>query len=217
MPGDSTYAEPRWPVLAAVVVISALTVLLPDDLRMGPRWVLPVIEGALVITLVLLDPGRISRESSLLRWLSISLVSLLALSAIWSTARLVAELTSGGASTGSASELLRNGGTVWASTVVAFALIYFELDSGGSAARAHRRPEHPDLAFPQQLNPGIAPPEWRPRFGDYLYLALTNATAFSPTDVMPLAPWAKSAMAVQSLVSLVILALVVARAVNVIS
>jgi uncharacterized membrane protein len=212
-----THAEPRWPVIVAVVVISALTVLLPDDLRLGPRWVLPVVEGALVVTLVLLDPGRISRESSLLRWLSISLTTLLVISAIWSTWRLVAELTSGGSSTGSASDLLRNGGTVWASTVVAFALIYFELDSGGSAARAHRRPTHPDLAFPQQLNPEIAPPQWRPRFGDYLYLGLTNATAFSPTDVMPLVPWAKLAMGVQSLVSLMIFVLVVARAVNVIT
>jgi hypothetical protein len=99
----------------------------------------------------------------------------------------------------------------------AFALLYWELDSGGAAARAHRLPRHADFAFPQQLNPDIAPAGWRPRFIDYLYLGFTNATAFSPTDTMPLAPWAKVAMTVQSLISLAILGLVVARAVNVFS
>ena len=90
-------------------------------------------------------------------------------------------------------------------------------DGGGAAARAHHLPAFPDLAFPQQLNPRIARPSWRPRFIDYLYLGFTNATAFSPTDVMPLVPWAKIAMTVQSLISLAILGLVVARAVNVFS
>jgi hypothetical protein len=98
---------------------------------------------------------------------------------------------------------------------IAFALLYWELDGGGAATRARHPPTHADLAFPQQLNPRIAPPDWRPRFIDYLYLGFTNATAFSPTDVMPLAPWAKIAMAIQSLVSLGILGLVIARAVNV--
>jgi uncharacterized membrane protein len=93
--------------------------------------------------------------------------------------------------------------------------LYWELDNGGAAKRARRVPRYPDLAFPQQLNPGIAPPEWRPEFVDYLYLGFTNATAFSPTDVMPMVPWAKVAMAVQSVISLVIIGLVIARAVNV--
>ena len=81
----------------------------------------------------------------------------------------------------------------------------------------HDAPMHPDLAFPQQLNPRIGPSNWRPRFVDYLYLSFTNATAFSPTDVMPLVPWAKIAMAVQAVISLAILGLVIARAVNVFS
>lgn len=98
---------------------------------------------------------------------------------------------------------------------IAFALLCWELDSGGAAARAHQLPRHADFAFPQQLNPDIAPTGWRPRFIDYLYLGFTNATAFRPTDTMPLAPWAKVAMTLQSLISLAILGLVVARAVNV--
>jgi hypothetical protein len=81
----------------------------------------------------------------------------------------------------------------------------------------YRLRRHPDLAFPPQLNPAIAPPEWRPQFIDYLYLGFTNATAFSPTDVMPIAPWAKIAMTVQSIISIAILGLVIARAVNVLT
>ena len=140
----------------AVVAAMVLTILLPGTLRLGPQWVLPLIEGLLLVAVIAGDPGRINRRS---RWLR-------------------------------------------------------ELDGGGAAARAHHLPAHADFAFPQQLNSLIAAPDWRPRFIDYLYLGFTNA-AFSPTDVMPLAPWAKIAMAVQSLVSLGILGLVIARAVNV--
>jgi uncharacterized membrane protein len=93
--------------------------------------------------------------------------------------------------------------------------LYWELDGGGAAERARAHLAYPDFAFPQQLTPGIAPPGWRPRYFDHLYLAFTNATAFSPTDVMPLVPWAKLAMTVQSTLSLLLLGLVVARAVNV--
>jgi uncharacterized membrane protein len=134
---------------------------------------------------------------------------------LWATVLLTSHLINGGKETDSAEALLTAGSTVWASNIIAFALLYWELDGGGSAARARHPPEHPDLAFPQQLTPSIASADWRPRFYDYLYLGFTNATAFSPTDAMPLALWAKSTMALQALISLVILGLVVARAVNV--
>jgi hypothetical protein len=199
----------------AVVAALALTLLLPDDLRLAPRWVLPLVEGLLLVTLVVAEPGRISRRSTVLRAVSIALVGVLVASAAWSTARLVDDLIHGGTETNSAPALLRAGGCVWACTIVAFSLLYSELDGGGAAARAHRMPAIPALAFPQQLNPPVSAEHWRPRYIDYLYLALTNSTAFSPTDVMPLAPWAKTAMGIQSLISLLILGLVVARAVNV--
>lgn len=161
--------------------------------------------------------GKIDRRSRTLRVLSIVLVSVLVFGALWSTAQLIDDLIHGGAVTNSASELLEAGFVVWMLNIIAFALLYWELDAGGPAARAHRRSVHPDLAFPQHMSPGLAPSSWRPRFVDYLYLALTNATALSPTDVMPLVPWAKIAMALQSLISIAILGLVVARAVNIFS
>lgn len=202
---------------AAVVAAMLLTVLLPDDLRLAPRWLLPAVEGLLLLALIAGDPGRIDRRSTVLRGTSIALVGVLALSAVWSTVQLVDDILHGGKETGSATSLLQSGGTVWACTVLTFSLLYFELDCGGAAARAHHMPAAPALAFPQQLNPEVARADWRPQFVDYLYLALTNATAFSPTDVMPLAPWAKITMGVQSLLSLLILGLVVARAVNVLA
>jgi uncharacterized membrane protein len=215
--GDDVVGESRWPMAGAVLAAMVLTVLLPGTLRLGPQWVLPLIEGLLLVALIASDPATISRRSRELRALSIVLVSVLVLGALWATVQLIDDLIHGGAVTNSASELLEAGTVVWVSNNIAFALLYWELDGGGAAARAHQLPTHADFAFPQQLNPRIAPPDWRPRFIDYLYLGFTNATAFSPTDVMPLAPWAKIAMTVQSIVSLGILGLVIARAVNVFS
>ncbi|WP_405435576.1 hypothetical protein OG373_02845 [Streptomyces avidinii] len=202
---------------AAVIASAVLTLLLPDDLRLGPRWALPLAEGLLLVALISGDPGRISRRSTVLRSVAIALVVVLVSSAIWSTVQLIDDLIHGGHETNSANALLLAGGSVWASTVLAFSLLYFELDSGGPAARAHHMPPTPALAFPQHLSPELNASHWRPHYVDYLYLGFTNSTALSPTDVMPLAPWAKSVMTLQSILSLMILGLVVARAVNVLA
>jgi hypothetical protein len=199
----------------AVVVAGALTVLYPTQAALLPNWVFAVIEGVLLVVLVVADPGRIDRRARWLRWLSIGLVTVLMLSALGTTVTLIDQLIHGGAITNSASELLRAGGIVWMLLNIAFSLLYWELDGGGAAERAHHLREYPDFAFPQQLNPDVAPSGWRPRYLDHLYVSFTNATAFSPTDVMPLVPWAKLTMALQSTLSLLILGLVVARAVNV--
>jgi hypothetical protein len=199
---------------AAVVAAIVLTYLMPDEVRVGPNWLLPAVEGALLLALIVADPGAISRRSRLLRTSSIALVLVLVLSALWATGELIDDLIHGGSVTNSADALLEAGSTVWASNIIAFALLYWDLDGGGAAARALQPSRRVDLAFPQEINPGLAAPDWRPRFIDYLYLGFTNATALSPTDVMPLAPWAKVAMMLQSLISLIILGLVIARAVN---
>jgi hypothetical protein len=207
--------EARWPMVAAVAAAMVLTVLRPAEVRVAAPWVLPLIEAVLLVALIIRDPGRIDRRSAVLRGLSICVVGILVLDALAATLLLISELIQGGQATNSAGELLSAGAGVWASNVIAFGLMYWELDAGGAAARAYQMPRELDLAFPQQLNPRVAAPGWRPKFIDYLYLGLTSSTAFSPTDVMPLAPWAKIAMGAQSLISLAILGLVVARAVNV--
>jgi hypothetical protein len=212
---DVVVGEPRWPMAGAVVAAMVLTILLPDAVRLGPKWLLPLIEGVLLVAVIVGDPGRVSRRSRVLRAISVALVSVLGLATLWATGQLIDDLIHGGPETNSASDLLEAGSLVWVSNNIAFALLFWELDGGGAAARAHHVADHLDLAFPQQLNPRIAQVNWQPRFIDYLYLGFTNATAFSPTDVMPLVPWAKIAMAVQSLISIAILGLVIARAVNV--
>jgi hypothetical protein len=206
--------ESRWPSASAVVAVIVLTLLMPEQLLPLPIWGIALVEVALLIALVFGDPGDISRSSNLLRALSIGLVSVLVLGALTATAFLIEDLIDGGATVDSAGELLATGALVWASNNISFSLLYWELDCGGAAARAHRMPPRPDFAFPQQLNPSIATANWRPRFVDYLYLGFTNATAFSPTDAMPLTARAKLSMAVQAVISLAILGLVIARAVN---
>jgi uncharacterized membrane protein len=202
---------------AAVLCAMVLTILLPKELRPGPRGLAPALEGLLLLALILRDPGRISERSPMLRALSIGLVALLVLAALLSTALLVSELIHGGKLTNSADELLQAGASVWVLTNIAFSLLYWEMEAGGSAERLFHDRRYPEIAFPQDLNPTIAPEGWKPRFVDFLYLGFTNATAFSPTDAMPLVAWAKVAMTLQAMLSLVILGLVIARAVNVFS
>ena len=216
-PDGKVVGESRWPMVGAVLAAALLTILLPDRLTFGPSWLVPAGEGVLLLVLVFGDPGRITRRARALRVASIALVAMLAFSAFWDTANLVKELVSGGPATNSASELLSTGSIIFLCNAIAFALLYWELDGGGPAARAHRVPRYPSFAFPQQMNAELAPPGWRPRFADYLYIGITNSVAFSPTDAMPQALWAKAAMAVQATISLVLLGLVLARAVNVLT
>ncbi len=117
--------------------------------------------------------------------------------------------------TNSAGSLLASGALIWLGNVLVFSLLYWMLDSGGPLARYRGEREFPDFAFTHQMSPELAPPGWRPQYVDYLILGLTTSTAFSPTDVMPMARWAKLTMALQSLLSLIVVGLVIARAVNV--
>jgi len=207
--------EHRLPVTVTVLAAMALPFLLPERLSLGPAWLVPALIGVLLVAITLADPGRITRRSRTLRLLEVGVVVLLILGASWSTTRLVLDLVQGGSETNNATVLLTTGALVWIGNNLAFALLYWELDSGGPAERAHHVARYPDLAFPGHMNPDVVAPDWRPVFVDYLYLGLTNALAFSPTDVMPLAHWAKLTMAIQSLISVMLLSLIIARAVNI--
>jgi uncharacterized membrane protein len=216
---DELYGEPRWPIATAVLVFMALTLALrhygPRRQSLGPSWLVPLVLVLLFVTLVTADPHGDRRHVLWLRRCSIVFIVLLAGAAIWSTGTLVHDLIHGGKVTNSPGTLLAVGALIWAGNNLVFSLLYWEFDSGGARARMLRKQKYPDFAFPQQLNPELARPGWRPKFVDYLYLGLTNSTAFSPTDVMPMAAWAKLTMALQSLVSLIIIGLVIARAVNI--
>jgi hypothetical protein len=218
---ERLFLEPRWPIALTlgffIVVSVVLRIAVPHRLSLGPDWLVPGIEIGLLLVLLAADPARISGRRRWLRRLAIGLVTLLAGAAVVSTVVLIDELIQGGKVTDSASDLLASGAVIWLGNVLVFSLFYWLLDSGGPLARYYGEHEYPDFAFTQQMSPELAPPGWRAQYADYLILALTTSTAFSPTDVMPIAHWAKLTMALQSLISLTVVGLVIARAVNVFS
>jgi len=210
-----TTGERRWPAAAAVVAASGLQMALPRWLSFGPNWLLPAAEIGLLCALVASSPGRLERQSALLRTGGLVLAGLLSLANAGSAALLVNDLARG-ANEQSAAGLLRAGGLLWAANVLIFALWYWELDRGGPADRCHAVRMYPDFLFPQMQQPDVAPTDWKPSFTDYLYLSFTNAISFAASDVTPLTRWAKAMMMLQSAVSVAAIVLVVARAVNII-
>ena len=210
-----TVGEPRWQVAACTAVAIGLQVAVPGRLVvLRPVWVLPALEGVLLLALVLANPHRINRQSRVLRMLGLALATLISFANAWSVVSLAEGLVRGTEGE-NAGPLLVTGGAIWLTNVIVFALWYWEFDRGGPVARALGTDPYPDFLFVQMTSPQLAPPDWEPAFADYLYLAFTNAAAFSPTDVMPLSRWAKLAMTVQSAVSILTVALIVARAVNI--
>jgi hypothetical protein len=198
----------------AVLVLMAATVVAPARLA-WVGWVVAGVEGVLLLALIVGDPGRIDRQTDWLRRTGLLLIAVMVGASLLFTGLLIYDLVVGAEITSDATLLLVTGAKVWLTNNIAFALLYWQLDGGGPAQRAHGLPRYPALGFPQLLSPDIAPPGWRPQFVDYLYVALTTANAFSPTDTPPLATWSKVAMATQALISFVILGLVIARAVNI--
>jgi hypothetical protein len=212
-------AEPRWPVALAICCFIAITLVLhfavPSHETLGPAWLIPTVEVAMLALLLAADPARVIPRRVWLRRAALTLVAILAIAVLLSTAKLIAELVEGGAITNSPTSLLASGALTWMGNVLIFGLLYWLLDSGGPVSRYLKERPYPDFAFSQQLSPELAPPGWRPRYVDYFILGLTTSTAFSPTDVMPMRAWAKLMMATQSIISLVVIGLVIARAVNV--
>lgn len=211
-----TEGEHRWPAAVAVAVVIALHLALPEALAIRPQWLLPAVEGVLLVVLIALNPTRVNRESRVLRVIGLSLTFVLSVATGWSAVALVRLIVSGQSGT-NATALLLNGAAVWVTNVLVFALWYWEVDRGGPAARALGRDPYPDFLFTGMTAGEYADPHWEPGFVDYLYTSFTNATAFSPTDTMPLSRGAKVAMLVQASISLATAALVVARAVNILN
>ncbi len=211
-----TRGEHRWPVTLSVISAIVLQILLPDTLTQPlPHALMPTLEGALGIALLIANPVRIERRGPIVRAAAIALIVLISAANAVSAVLLIRAILLTLPATSQATPLLTSGASIWATNVIAFGLWYWEFDRGGPVERNEGTMRHPDFMFPQMASPELAPPDWEPHFVDYLYLSFTNATAFSPTDVMPFARWAKITMAVQSAVALAVGALVIARAVNI--
>jgi uncharacterized membrane protein len=206
--------EPVWPVQAAVLAAIALHLLLPQRVSAGPKWLLPVLEGVLLMVMVLTTPRQLEGPHRRRRRLAVAVIALITAANITSLALLCHNLLHHNVTNGEG--LIIAGVLIWLTNVLIFGIWFWETDRGGPGQRAAGRDGPPGFLFPQMTDDRIEPINWRPQFIDYLYVSLTNSTAFSPTDTMPLTPAAKSMMGVQSLVSLVTVGLVVARSVNII-
>jgi len=196
-------------VLAAI----ALQLLLPARLTAGPSWLVPALEGVLLMGLFATTPRELEGEHMRRRRVALGLIALASAANVFSLVDLTHLLLHHNVEKGR--ELIVSGTLIWLTNFLIFALWYWELDRGGPGRRAEGRDGIPDFLFPQMTDDTIEPLDWRPKFIDYVYVSLTNATAFSPTDTMPLSAMAKSIMGVQALVSLVTIGLVVSRAVNI--
>ena len=210
----ATEGEHRLPVALAVALAIGLQLVLPRHLAIRPSWLLPSLEGLLMIGLIAANPRRINRTSMTLRAASVLLIALISVANGWSSAELIKGIING-TEGNNASLLLSRGATVYVTNIIVFALWYWEWDRGGPVARAQGLRPYPDFLYPQMTQPDLAPSEWQPNFLDYLYVSFTNVTAFSPTDTMPMSRWAKMLMLLQSAVALLTIAFVIARAVNI--
>ncbi len=215
--GKPTHKEPRWPASLAVLAALALYWFLPEKLTLGPNWLVPVFELALLIPLSVVSPMRRKDEPRWQRYAAVALIALVNVANLVSLALLVHALLQGRVNGKQivGSPLLFASILIWLTNVIVFGLWYWELDRGGPDERSHPAHREPDFLFPQMTTPHCADADWAPTFLDYAYVSFTNATAFSPTDTMPLTPVAKALMLVQSLASLLTIALVASRAVNI--
>lgn len=210
-----TDGEARLPVACVVLLAIALQLVLPAKLGIRPKYLLPGLETAVLIALVIANPRRFTKRSNGLRALGLFLLGLVIVANVASAGLLIDDLLRSRGPAGNPIQLLTSAGDIYLTNILAFGLLYWELDRGGPVARTHGDVQHPDYLFPQMTSPHLAPVHWEPSILDYVYVSLTNATAFSPTDTMPMSARAKATMGLQSLVSLLTVGLAIARVTNI--
>ncbi len=224
-----THALDFWFARSSVIVIVVLQLLIVNKLTLGPRWLAPALEVALLVPLSFATAWtqgmardatndvhwlNVARARKAIRGLALALTVLVTVMNFGSLLYLVKALL-GGHTGSSGQSLLLDAINIWGTNVIAFALWYWSIDRGGPASKGLTTVEEDDFLFPQMTIRACH--NWSPGFTDYLYLSFTNATAFSPTDTMPLSERAKLLMMAESGISLLTLALVAARAVNILN
>jgi uncharacterized membrane protein len=205
--------EPFWQAQLAVFFALLLHLALPGKLTLGPRWLLPLFEGMLLVGLVISTPYRHHSQSPTRRRVSIALIALVTVANFTALGLLVHLLLE--RNTAAGRDLIIAAAQIWLTNVAVFAVWFWEMDRGGPHLRTAPESRDPDFLFPQMAVSGWSFAEWRPGFVDYLYVAFTNASAFSPTDAMPLTPRLKGLMLVEAMASFLTVGLIAARAVNI--
>jgi uncharacterized membrane protein len=207
--------EPFWPAQLTILAAIGLQLALPARLTVGPSWLIPALEAVLLLGMFMATPRQLEHEHPRRRRVALGLTAFVSAANIYSLGALTHFLLHHNVSNGR--ELIVSGVLIWLTNFLIFGLWYWEMDRGGPGRRASGKDGPPDFLFVQMNDDRIEPSGWRPQFIDYLYVSLTNATAFSPTDTMPLSSAAKSTMGIQGLVSLVTIGLIVSRAVNILA
>ena len=205
--------DPLWPGQLTMVAAVLLYFALPSALTIGPTWPLPTAE--LLVLLALFTTTRRGRVIKRRREVALGLMLVAAAANLAALVLLAHYLLVGGHARGT--ELIGGGAIIWITNLLLFAVMYWELDRGGPLRPTYRRhaQQAPDFLFPQMTDDRWSPPRWKPSFIDYLYVSLTNQTAFSPTDTMPLTLRMKVLMGVQGLAAFVTVGIIIARAVNI--
>jgi hypothetical protein len=203
----------RWPAILALLALGGLYAVLPLPVIVGPRWLLLALEAPVLPFLEVVRHADLRISPRVVRAIAVALLSLATLLIAASVGIMITTLVVGKVLT--ARDLLSAAAELWGANVVIFALWYWELDQGGPQRR--RRPDHPapDFRFPQQLGPDIGPPGWSPSFVDYMFVAFTTATTFGPSDTLPLTGRVKVLMMVEALTSLLLVAVLAARAIGI--
>jgi len=202
--------EPRWPAFVAMLAASGVYLALPKPLSVGPTWALPSITAVLLVPILALDYYRRYRMARFLTMIANTIITLAMIASLALLVKGIPEHLQ------TPRALLRSASALWLTNILVFALWYWKLDAGGPLKRAN-----PDTAgkssflFPQMLSGQDRNSSWQPNFVDYLFLAFNTSTAFSPTDTAVLSRVAKLGMMLQSLISLMIVVLLAARAVNI--
>lgn len=213
--------EPRWHAAIATLIAMVLYVTLPPKIIVGPLWLMPLLILVILVPLLIIAPRR-REETRTQRTMSIVVVALLNAFNIGTVVTLFIQLLSQHHHKNlSGEDLLRAAVEIWLTNIIVYALWYWEIDGDGPDARVHRRPEdifeHADFLFPQmQLErPYSGVLDWRPKFFDYVFLSFNTATALSPADTFALTPMAKFLMMLEGMTSLVTIAGIAARAINI--
>lgn len=202
------------PASLAVLLAAGLNFILPGRFTLGPNWLMPVLELLILIPLTLVAPRRLPHENRFQQWMAVASIAVVNVANFASLFLLIRTLIFNAKSV-DGEQLLYSSVVIWATNIIVFGLWYWEIDRGGPDDRLREDHSAPDFLYPQMISPGCTTEDWEPLFIDYLYVAFTNATAFSPTDTMPLTPVAKILMMLQAVCSLATIAIVASRAVNI--
>jgi len=198
---------------AAVLVAIILQSTAPENGRLVPWWIVPAIELLLLAVAMVRDPGRIDRRGPGSQRATIALAAVMTIATVGGIIVLIVDILDTNFIV-TPNSILGRGAALWVTNVIAFSFWYWIFDRGGPGDRAAGSGIAPSFAFPENATPELAPDGWQPRYHDYLYLSFTNATAFSPTDTLPIQAWAKMAMLAESVLSLITAIMVIARAIN---